>query len=54
VIPQGDQEVVEDEGADNEEEAEAYQTMKRNRIFTRQIWNDNCASATSMLTILYM
>jgi hypothetical protein len=41
VIPQGDQEVVEDEGADNEEEAEAYQTMKRNRISTRQIWNDN-------------
>ena len=54
VIPQGDQEVVEDEGADNEEEAEAYQTMKRNRIFTRQIWNDNCASATSTLAILYM
>jgi hypothetical protein len=41
VIPQGDQEVVEDEGADNEEEAKAYQTMKRNRISTRQIWNDN-------------
>ena len=43
VIPQGNQEVlVEDEGAaDNEEEAEANQTMKRNRISTRQIWNDN-------------
>jgi len=31
---------VEDEAADNEEEAKAYQTMKRNRISTRQIWND--------------
>ena len=43
VIPQVNQEVlVEDEGAaDNEEEAEANQTMKRNRISTRQIWNDN-------------
>jgi hypothetical protein len=42
VIPQGNQEVVEDEGADNEEqEAEAHQTMKRNRISTCQIWNDN-------------